>query len=1060
MLRIVQSNDLEVLVQHLLREADAQPFDGLRPETFIVPSLGFGLWLKGRIAARRGIAANIETPYAAQWVWQQFASVLPGVDQQSPFDGERMQLRIFDHWQQLPDDADHGRLRRWVAGQDATQQMALAAAVSHTFQGYLVYRPDWLRRWARGERCGLGESEGWQQRLWQALLAAEPHAGPQHPAERYFERLEDAARQGRGGTLVPPQVRLIGISSLPPLYLDIFHRLSRFTEVTLYWLNPCERLWTDLEAQSLRATLDAHSPLELATVGHALLASWGQQARDQLARFVALQEVQGVADAGAFIAPVGEHQLARLKRSLLTLEPLTVTPADATDESIRLHDCHSLTRQLEVLHDALLHRFAADPSLKPSDVLVLLPDLDAAADLIDAVWGAMPPERALPFAVSGRHQPGMRPLPAAALAALTLLGSRWAAPDVLSLLRKPAVAARFGFAETDFVLLEGWLADAGIHWGVDADQQRANDWPLAETVTWSPGLERLLLGFAQPLDGHAFSGGVLPVDAIAGSQRETLGRLLQALARLEEGRRFAQQAHSVGRWCHWLLDWLDQLLLPASDDLADEQTLRASLAALDRQATAAQFTTPVPLAVTTALVRQALTRHAPGGVATGRITFTGLHALRGIPFRVVCVLGLDDGSLPRKPSVLEFDLMQRHPRGGDRDVRREDRGAFLDALLAAGDCFWLGFNGRSARDNAALPPAVPVSELVDCLGHATTGGRAAWLAAHRQQHALQGFAPRYFDGSQPRSYAADRLPAAQTAAAGWTARRRAQPLLAAPLPPPSDESQPVALDELIQFWRNPVRTLLKRRLGIRLPDDRDEGLSADEPFALERGWALDEHILRLHETGLPVERIAPLLAADARLPRGEPGRLAAEKRLQTLLPLAARHRELRPQPPPPLAFRLRVGEHELHGSLEHLASDGLLELSLSRRGWHNVLPTIIRHAVLCALKPDGVALHSRLLSTDGLTTWNGDDADKLALLMTGYREGLRSPHPFRPKSGYALCNKGEAEALTTWRGSQHKAGENADAWLRLLHGETPQDFPEGFTEAATQVYGALPACQP
>ena len=97
MLRIVQSNDLEVLVQHLLREADAQPFDGPRPESFIVPSLGFGRWLKARIAARRGIAANIETPYAAQWVWQQFASVLPDVDQHSPFDGERMQSVSYTH---------------------------------------------------------------------------------------------------------------------------------------------------------------------------------------------------------------------------------------------------------------------------------------------------------------------------------------------------------------------------------------------------------------------------------------------------------------------------------------------------------------------------------------------------------------------------------------------------------------------------------------------------------------------------------------------------------------------------------------------------------------------------------------------------------------------------------------------------------------------------------------------------------------------------------------------------------------------------------------------------
>ena len=91
--------------------------------------------------------------------------------------------------------------------------------------------------------------------------------------------------------------------------------------------------------------------------------------------------------------------------------------------------------------------------------------------------------------------------------------------------------------------------------------------------------------------------------------------------------------------------------------------------------------------------------------------------MRSIPHRVVCLLGLDDGSFPRHVERDGDDLTARQQRVGDRDARSEDRQLLLDALLAAREHLVVTYAGRDERSNLVRPPAVPIGELLDVVDH-------------------------------------------------------------------------------------------------------------------------------------------------------------------------------------------------------------------------------------------------------------------------------------------------------------------------------------------------------
>ena len=63
-------------------------------------------------------------------------------------------------------------------------------------------------------------------------------------------------------------------------------------------------------------------------------------------------------------------------------------PLAPSDRSLRIHACHSPTRELEGLRDQLLDLFDQTPDLQPWEVVVLAPNVDAYAPAIEAVFGA------------------------------------------------------------------------------------------------------------------------------------------------------------------------------------------------------------------------------------------------------------------------------------------------------------------------------------------------------------------------------------------------------------------------------------------------------------------------------------------------------------------------------------------------------------------------------------------------------------------------------------------------------------------------------------------------
>ena len=1111
-LLILHGNQLEQLRAAVFQWLRQHPLAPLETDIFLVQSNGVAEWLKIALAEEMKVCAATRIALPARLLWESYRGMLgrERVPRVSPFDKSPLTWRLMRLLPSLLDDPVFAPLRYFLADGDAERRLQLAERLADLFDQYQVYRADWLADWAagrdqlrtaRGDAMALKDDQRWQAQLWRAVAAdVEPFERDTGRADIHDAFLAAIAGGDAPAGKLPRRVVLFGVSALPYQTLQALAALARHTQVVLAVPNPCQFYWGDIiEGRDLLRAANkrqrqrnghdlAQIPMEeLHAHSHPLLASWGRQGRDfirMLDEFDEHAQAEGRDDSlriDLFGEETGETLLQQVQVAIRELRPLAEheqTPPDAGDRSIEFHVAHSVQREVEVLHDQLLAMFAhsGETGLRPRDVVVMVPDIDTFTAAIHAVFGQYRrnDERFIPFEIGDVKDRSVNPLLVALEWLLHLPQQRCRQSEVRDLLDVPALATRFGLQPDDLATLGAWIEGAGVRWGLDQEHRAGLGLGAAgEQNAWIFGVRRMLLGYASG-SGASF-GGIEPYAEVGGLDAALAGSLAQLVEALLHWRTVLAGARTPAEWGEQA-----RALLAAFFD-ADDEGDRLTLAQLEGALQGwletcghAGFVEQVPLSVLRVAWLGALDEPTLNHqFVSGGVTFCTLMPMRAVPFRVVCLLGMNDGDFPRRAPKADFDLLALPgmARPGDRSRRDDDRYLMLEALLAARDKLYVSWVGRNVRDNSEQPPSVLVSQLRDYLAAGWSLDRH--LASLTTEHALQPFSRRYFEAGGLLTYAREWRVAHADADAAAAAQAGA-PALG---PYELDPGTRLKLDELASFLRQPVKYFFRRRLSVHFADAAMLG-EDEEPFGLN---ALERYLLEdtMLDDGGAVEDIddvraslearAARLAREGVLPIGLIGQQVQAQLVEALVPVRSAWLSLRasfPQAAEKRAINLPFGELQIDDWLDRLCSNGrdtawLMQISskVTDKGGQargdKLMLMWLRQLAAAAL---GFPVTGYLVARDAIVSMAPLDPatsrDALATLLALWREGMNHPLPTACKTGLALVQQGDPRAV--YDGGFDISGERDELCLARLWPEfSALALEEAWEDCTRELYGPL-----
>jgi len=1051
--RLYHSNSLETLADLLAVELRKRltGHSPLVPETILIPQAAMRRWLQATLAAEYGVAANLEFLTPGEFVAQALNANVPG-------EAEDLNAAAL-HWRLYAALTDKGfmqhpalaSLRSYLAHDDPLRPWALAEELADIFEKYQAWRRDWLLAWESG-----AQPSDPQALLWRHIADKR-----QHRARRIDHYLTHFAQPGSPRPQgLPARLFVFATLNVSPDVLRVIASQARIGVLHFYLPSPTRAYWGDMQTLAEKLRSGAEDPF--VEDENPLLQAWGAAGRDFVEVLGSYEVVHPRGEIEAYTEPEENpnYLLHRLQADLFhrrcASEPLR-SFLDKNDFSLQIHACHTPLREVQVLHDqlrALLEDSRFNPPLEPRQIAVLAPDITPYVPWLEAVFGSRSGEGGhIPWTLADSSPLHDEPLAELFMQLLALPLSRFGLSELLDLLASAPLAQTTGLDTPAVERLQHWLYKAGARWGLNAAHRQQHQAPADNAYTWQFALDRLLLGYASGSSDEI--GQIAPWPHLEGSALNALDTLLGLLRVLARQRHVLAEALPPLQWQQRLLALLHALL---PENPVDTATARA-LERLQRliyefadNATRAGFSDPVSAEVVRAHFANVLAQtdtRAP--LLTGGVSFGRMVPLRLLPFRVICVLGMNDGDYPRRDPVaglsrLTADLHSNQRRRGDRSLREDDRFLFLQLFSAAKEVFYLSYLGANPRDGRAREPSVLVSDLIEAA--AANHIKSIKEDVRKNliiRHPLHPFASAAFGApDEPRRFSYQQQ---WYRAAGCIsgARHALEPWCDSGFSLAHTTESHLPLAALYQFLKNPTKHFLKHRLGVRLAEDIDQGQDVEPLIISEKGYVrqqLNQHVFDelLHGRG---EQLYERLRARALLPSGALAKQQLEALSTHIQPcveafkhwhdgavLQAEH------------CQVEVAGWELYATVTDIHPQGLIrcypgELGPSwiiRCGLDWLLLNASGHALPMVQFFKDDTGHYGPHTLPALAQTQAQAA--LALLLDHYIRGQQGPLLYTPRAGWyiykAMPMQREKTAHKHWHGSDHSWGEVKNAQTKLL----------------------------
>jgi exonuclease V gamma subunit len=443
------------------------------------------------------------------------------------------------------------------------QAWQLAGRLADHLRNYEYHRPALIEAWRRGSAAFYDSSgkdlepllrmEAAQRALYNGVLGPgglrdgfTRREGALLTLGEYARRVFTGARPGTSGSAPLPPFHVFALSEPSALHADLLHRLAEVVPVHLYLLTPRAAGVDSVPALLARVTRAAESsgPASVAE----LTRLWGEADARLVRRLGPL-----LMDRGRFTFEVLADEVAttqakrmtpaspRTQRSVLTAVQDGLVRREPgrprrqrQDASLQIVGCPSIQRELETVHEGILHNLRADPSLGPTDFAVLVPDL-------------------------ARYRAAL-----AAAGVDRLTAAKWV----------------------------HWAHALNICHAFDRSDKRARGYPDNGLYTWQQALQRLRLGRVLDCGGGQAEDsdlpdyqGIVPYCDLDSGDADVLGRFCWTVETLYRRlQRLKDLSATAGRWRDEIRGVLAELLA-VPEDRPEEQEVRNGLFAyLDRWA--------------------------------------------------------------------------------------------------------------------------------------------------------------------------------------------------------------------------------------------------------------------------------------------------------------------------------------------------------------------------------------------------------------------------------------------------------------------------------------------
>jgi exodeoxyribonuclease V gamma subunit len=611
----------------------------------------------------------------------------------------------------------------------------------------------------------------------------------------------------------------------------------------------------------------------------------------------------------------------------------------------------------------------------------MTPDIEKYSPYIKAVFDNPYSDRErIPYSIADVSEKNINRPAGIFLELIQTIRGDFSLSDVSKILSYDVIANNFGIQNTSIPKLISLLINSGAYWAHDKEHLLRDDLDIDDKFTWEKALRRVAIGLAEGNTRSIYNDATAP--EVPFSLAEEIGGLMKFVKLSGQFAKALEAEDTPAVWCALMHQMAEDYMGSATEHSDDVLYLTKCIAELAEEAESELNLSFDP--IFERLTEKLSETRGAKGFMSGRLTFCAMLPMRSIPFKVIGIIGLNENSFPRQKNTLEFDLIAKHPKKGDRNNRDSDRYLFLETLISAKEKIILSYIGQGERDNKDIPPSTLVSDL---LAHLSD---RFGINDITQKQKLYSFSKDYFADKNLYTYSKNRHETA------LQMHKHKSKQIFGDSDLDIDPITEVALSDFEHFFICPPDYFIKRIIQIR-PDIYEDTIATTEPLTLDTlsKFTLEETAVReLLEGGGP-EATLDYLMETAQLPPQALGKYHSNDTATVSKKIAQKAIEYLGDSPSKIKIDITIDDLRITGEIAGINEHKHIYIKPSTIKPKDLIRCWIRHLLLNNTN----TTNSRIIGSNGKIDITPEGAENLKELVAVFKEGQTRPLRFHATDG-------------------------------------------------------------
>lgn len=977
-----RSTSLDPLVKKLSEQLSSESNDSpLDPNWIVVQNREAREWITYQLATLNGIAANIEFILPSELIWKLYRYIKQDLPRILPSDRLPMQWAIFELL--LKKKAELRRAGFPFEIDNESLRLQVASQIADVFDLYQVYRPDMIRGWSGRVLSSQNRHERWQSVLWNMLQEdwKKEHQDIPDRSQAFFDLNEQIREGGSILDSIPEHVHVFGLSQASSPFLELLNTIAQKMQVHMYngvFSNPDE-----IENVLFKE----------------LLLEWSASKRDTLDlldHYKTQQIYLGAYDQNLFYAMEKNTSKALLE----------------------IHSCHNVKREVEVLKTELLGFFDDYPEVSPDEVLILVPDMEQYVPVIDSAFGFEAGEPSIPVGLPFVSNDNMNAL---LVNLIDLIQSDFKVSSVIDLLESGLIRSRFNLSIEDVSMVRSWLGEMNIYWGLEETDSG---------YSMERAIHSAFNGFTLETSEFTVYRNTVPFVKVNSTEKLiALSKVSRYIRCLKQIRKEVKRSHSANDWIHLLREWVIEIF--------DPERSKGLLLRFDNWKHSVVYVSDrsdISYSTFSEWVKGQLSDVSAGSGRLGNgVQLSTYIPFRGLPFKYVAILGLNEHVFPRNPVRPAFDLIHTDPKPGDRIMAKDDRLLFLETLFCTQIKLHISYIGKDQHSDSDRLPSI----LVQKLEHAIKSNVPEFEI---KKHKLHGFDSSLF--SEPKVYSNHLRKISEVI----LSEENSTPGFLDPedLIPITSDKKEISVNDLISFFEHPCKYHAQNVLQISIRtsnvvlDDREnfklDGLSR---------FLIRQEIVSGIDHKVTEKNLHEYLDVSGILPKGIPGSKLFKEQYEDIKELVDVVSKYRSSEADHIEVDIELSNVKLFGRVDDIYGSKRVIYRAGSSRAKDLIPLWIHHLICSVIEPEfkeSILVFKEKKSSKTITSIQklGEVNDpvpileELILWFAEYHSDKTHLCFFPESSLEFVTSEEEASKLNMWHGTDHGySGDGNDFYNEL-----------------------------